>query len=840
MSGEKLRPGLIMVALIGVLTFLFFKSREHDVNKHHDITLTLQQLSHQDALLNEAVLQLRADRFSNYDSISQQSQTIQSLLTWLKSDAAQLYGQLGTDMDRTIKETEVQFNSKLALIERFKSYNGVLKNSMFYLPGAIENNQNDTTPAFINDKMNHLLREVLLFNAWPDEQNQEAATRYAQILEKTKVLAYVELATHANTIVKHRINIQSVIEELFSLPTAQMVEQIYTTYSEHNAEVAKKASRYRTAMYVMALLMLFYLLKLFGTLRYTLLRLELSLREVAFQKDALDEHAIVISVSPDGTLNYVNEKFTRTSLFSKDQVLGQPWNMLECDDESEGRAKAMWTTLAAGNCWTGEMKLRKNDGISYWADVTIVPFMDKDAKPIRYIALLTDITERKLNQERIYNLAHYDELTKLPNRGYFLENLEESINQTIHSNQRMAVLFLDLDNFKTINDTKGHACGDELLRTVGDHLRTCVRDNDMVSRLGGDEFTITLRDVQSLDDIKSVVDRIMALTQKTVRIDQDDISISTSVGIAMLPDDTSNKDTLLKYADIAMYKAKTDGKNNFRFFSKELRIENVHKHSVESELKTAIREQQFELYYQPKMLTRTGKITAVEALIRWNHPEKGLLPPELFLPALEESGLILPVGEWTLSTACAQLAQWKALGHDLRIAVNVSAHQVADKHLINLIHQLTERYPIKATDIELELTEATFQHNPDSAIAVFSALSETGAKLILDDFGTGFSSLSHLKKLPLDVLKIDRSFISGLPEDEHDKAIATTILAMAENMNLEVVAEGVETAEQLDFLKQSACQYVQGYYLCKPLPAVNLLQVLRENNEVGTDDRRTA
>jgi len=826
-----------MLLLIGVLTFLYIKTQEHDVEKHHEIILSIQQLSHQDALLNESILELRADRFSNYDSITQQNKIIKGYMDWLQSEDSGIYGELSTDMDKAIDDTALYFTTKEALIEKFKSHNGILKNSMYYLPNAIEKSQRISSQSANHGDMNHLLREILLFNTWPNDQNKSIAAMYIDVLQSTEKKDLIEISKHASTIIQHRLDVKSVIDELFKLPTAKGVDTIYKIYSNHNSNVIRISSRYRTAMYGMALIMLFYLLQLFITLRRTMRHLEDSLSEVEFQRGALDEHAIVASLDADGTLNYVNDKFVEVSGFTKEEVVGQSWSILGFDTNSASDSSDMWPTLTTGNCWTGEIKNKKKQGQHYWVDATIVPFIDKMNNPIRYVALLTDITERKQNEERIYNLAHYDGLTKLPNRAFFLEELEKSMAETIQSNGKLAVLFLDLDNFKMINDTMGHASGDELLTIVGDHLRSSVPQSDTVSRLGGDEFTITLRNIQSISDIETIIDRIMLITKKSISLGQKDIAVSTSIGVSVYPDDASDRSTLLKNADIAMYKAKSDGKNTYRFFSKELIMENTERHSIENELRLAIKNQEFELYYQPQVIAESGEISAVEALIRWNHPEKGLIPPDDFIPILEDSGLITEVGKWVVFKACAQLVEWQRTGFNIRVAINVSAHQVRDMYLVDLLKQLLAVHPIKPSSLELELTESCFLHNTDCSISVFTALSDLGIKLSLDDFGTGYSSLNHLKQLPIDALKIDRSFIKDLPDDEHDLTIATTIIAMARNMNLKVVAEGVETAEQFSFLNDCGCDYLQGYYISKPLPAEALQSVLQENRAMCADDK---
>lgn len=838
MNRGKLQPILIMVSLIGILTFFFFKTQENDVEKHHEVILTIQNLSNQDALLNESILESRSDRFSNYDSITQQNIKIKNHLDWFKSEESGLREEFGVDLDEAIDDTEIHFINKIALVEKFKSHNGILKNSVYYLPIAIEKSQRNSSDGPYHSDMNHLLREILLFNTWPNDQNKAIASMYIDVLKNSKKDNLLEIARHAETIIVHRLKLKSTIENLFDIPTMHNIDSIYQIYSEYNAKVIQSTSRYRTAMYAMALIMLFYLLRLFKTLRSTMLHLEDTLREVAFQKDALDEHAIVASMNPEGVLTYVNDKFVEISQFSKEEVVGQAWSILESDNYSDSNShfNGMWTTLAAGNCWTGEIKNKKKEGNYYWADATVVPFIDKKNNPIRYVALLTDITERKQNEERIFNLAHYDGLTKLPNRAYFLDNLEQSLSRAVRSNEKLAVLFLDLDNFKIINDTMGHASGDELLKLVGNHLRSSVRELDTVSRLGGDEFTIILRDVQSNREIETVVERIMSLSKTSVTLGQKDIMISTSIGISVFPDDANDTDTLLKNADVAMYQAKADGKNNYKFFSEELRKKNLERHSIENELRQAIKNNEFELYYQPQVTAESGEIRAVEALIRWNHPEKGLIPPDSFIPILEDSGLIIEVGKWVLMKACAQLVEWKNIGFNVRMAVNVSAHQVRDTHLVDLVSQLLQFHPIEPKELELELTESSFLENTCCSIAVLTALSELGVSLSLDDFGTGYSSLSHLKKLPINTLKIDRSFISDLPHDEHDLAIATTIIAMAKNLNLQVVAEGVETAEQANFLDQSGCEYLQGFYFSKPLACDDMQRVMYENRAMVADN----
>jgi len=478
-----------------------------------------------------------------------------------------------------------------------------------------------------------------------------------------------------------------------------------------------------------------------------------------------------------------------------------------------------------------KIKKDKKDGSHYWVDATVVPFMNKENNPVRYVALQTDITEKKLAEERIFHLAHYDDLTGLPNRAFFLDKINYKLQKVSESRKKMAVLFLDLDNFKLINDTMGHDSGDELLKIVARHLRSSVRESDIVSRLGGDEFTIALPNIESKEEIEVVAEKILSITNDTVLLGHKEITISSSIGVSVFPDDAKDVESLLKYADIAMYRAKSDGKNKVEFFTDELMSENLERHTLENELRQAIQNNEFELYYQPQVITESGEIRAVEALIRWNHPVKGLIPPFTFIPVLEDSGLITEVGKWVLTEACTQLVALKELGFNLRMSVNISANQLRDDHLLEYIPQILNFRSIEPKELELEITETSLLQNTDRTITLLNALSGIGVGLSLDDFGTGYSSLSYLKKLPIDTLKIDRSFVRDIPNDQHDTAIVTTIIAMARTLDLKVVAEGVETEEQLNFLQENGCDILQGYYFSKPVNAEDLKQALYENRD---------
>ncbi|MGI9201957.1 MAG: EAL domain-containing protein [Woeseiaceae bacterium] len=449
------------------------------------------------------------------------------------------------------------------------------------------------------------------------------------------------------------------------------------------------------------------------------------------------------------------------------------------------------------------------------------------------LAIVRDITERKSAEAKIYNLAYYDELTELPNRELFSQSLERTISVAKSEDQKFAVLFVDLDRFKRINDTLGHTIGDELLKDVAARLAKCTRSSDTISqidsrttrniklaRLGGDEFVIKLYGVDSGDSVAMVAKRIIDALTPPFTCAGHQFVVTPSIGIAMYPQDGRTGEELLMNADSAMYRAKAVGRNNFKFYSETMRTKSLHRLDLENLLRTAIEEQQFELYFQPKVDAKSFRLVGAEALLRWKHPERGMIPPDDFIPIAEETGLIIPLGKWVLTEACRQVKVWSAspIG-TVPVSVNISSHQFRDSGLVGDVLGSVSDAGIKTSDLELEITESVLLQDVDKTLLELKALKEAGISLSIDDFGTGYSSLSYLKRFPIDTIKIDRSFVKDLHQDTDDAAICAAILAMSQQLGLTVVAEGVETREQLDFLRRYKCDHIQGYICSKPLPA---------------------
>jgi len=443
--------------------------------------------------------------------------------------------------------------------------------------------------------------------------------------------------------------------------------------------------------------------------------------------------------------------------------------------------------------------------------------------------LLNEITQRK--QAHLFYLAHFDHLTKLPNRLLFLDRLTMAIYESCRNKTQVGLLFIDLDNFKHFNDSMGHGFGDKLLLAVATRLSTCARESDTVARLSGDEFTIMLEDGNSQDDLKILCSRIVEMMKQPLHIMGREVFITASIGTAMYPDDDNEPTGLLAKADAAMYEAKRSGRNTYRHYAPGMSLYSFDRMSLETDLRTALAHNEFELFYQPQVALSTGKIVGNEALIRWRHPERGLLSPIHFIEITEETGLIVPIGKWVLQEACRQHMLWIANGMEpMCISVNISAMQFYQTGFCQMVRSIITDSGMQPIYLELELTESLFMHDVDVVLKTLNELHEFGVKLAIDDFGTGYSNLGYLKRFPIDRLKVDQSFIRHLEREPVNVEIVRAIAALGKSMSLELVAEGVETDIEMDLAQSSGCEFVQGYRFSKPLPADQLEAWVKERN----------
>lgn len=547
--------------------------------------------------------------------------------------------------------------------------------------------------------------------------------------------------------------------------------------------------------------------------------------ELAKLAGALDQTAdSVIITDREGRIEYVNPAFEQTTGFSREEVMGRTSGMVRSGRHSPGFYARLWKTISRGEVFREVFINRRKNGAVYYEEKTISPVRDPLSGEItHYVSTGKDISERMQTQQRLDHLAHHDPLTNLPNRLLLLNRLKRAMVRAARHDRQLAVLFLDLDRFKQINDTLGHGAGDRLLHAVAGRLEKCLRQGDTVARMGGDEFAILLEDVARNDDVLPILDKIMAAMRNPIGLDGYEFFLSFSIGISLYPQDGEQADALLRNADTAMYRAKADGRSGFRFYTADMNAHALERLDLESKLRRALERDEFVLHYQPQLDLRSGRVTGVEALLRWHHPERGMVPPADFIPTLEDTGMIVPVGRWVLAEACRQARAWSAAGlPGLAVAVNLSTHQFRRDDLPAAVAETLAAYGMPPGGLELEITESALMDDVARAAQSIQRLKEQGVRVAIDDFGTGYSSLAYLKRFAIDSLKIDRAFVRDIGSDADDAAIVSAIVAMAQHLHLKVTAEGVETAEQLEFLRGRGCDALQGFLLSPPMPGDHL------------------
>ncbi len=528
----------------------------------------------------------------------------------------------------------------------------------------------------------------------------------------------------------------------------------------------------------------------------------------------------------------INQAFTDITGYTSEETLGQTPSLLQSDRHDAAFYAAMHESLREHDTWQGEIWNRRKDGAVFPEWLTISSVKDEQGQLTHYVATLTDISERKEAEEQIQLLAFYDPLTKLPNRRLLLDRLQQALASSARTQHTGAMLFIDLDNFKMLNDTLGHDKGDLLLQQVAQRLTSCVRQGDSIARLGGDEFVLVLEDLEknptdAATQVKTVAEKTLSVLNQSYELADHTYHNTASIGITLFSDHLSTADELMQHADLAMYEAKKAGRNTLRFFDPHMQAAISTRSRLEKDLRDGLQQQQFLLLYQPQV-DAEGVITGAEALVRWQHPQRGMVSPATFIPLTEETGLILPLGLWVLETACEQLAQWALRPETahLTVAVNVSAVQFRHADFVQQVQEVLTRTCINPLKLKLELTESMLVNNVEDIIEKMTALKTLGVYFSLDDFGTGYSSLAYLKRLPLDQLKIDQSFVRDLLTNPNDAAIAHTVVTLARSMHLSVIAEGVETEAQRDCLKKQGCLAYQGYLFGRPLPLLEFEQRL--------------
>lgn len=537
----------------------------------------------------------------------------------------------------------------------------------------------------------------------------------------------------------------------------------------------------------------------------------------------------VIMTDTQGTIEYVNQAFEEATGYTAAEVLGKNPRILKPDDTPASHFKELWDEITSGRSWQGELQNRKKDGTLFWERAYIAPVLDDSENITHFLAVKEDISLQKQQEEKIIRQANYDSLTSLPNRFLTMDRLSQLIKEAKRKEVLAAVLFLDMDDFKKINDSMSHEVGDKLLIQAAKRLQESVRIDDTVSRLGGDEFIVLLGNILELDEVYPVAEKLLSGFRKPFLLDGRELILTVSIGISIYPNDGNTPAELLRSADTAMYHSKEQGRNTYNYFTEAMNQGVSRRLRLEEYLQGALERKEFKLYFQPILDTATRDIVAVEALLRWNNPTLGEVRPDEFIPIMEQTGQIVSIGNYVIWEALSQVRKWKDIRNSIpKVAINVSPRQFRDPNFAQTIEDALNEFVLTNADIELEVTEGVLMSGHAYIDETLKALNKLGVGIVMDDFGTGYSSLSYLRNYPFEALKIDRSFISDITTDPADRELVNAVIAMAHGLGLKVIAEGVETEGQLSHLLEQGCEMAQGYLLCPPIPAEEIARMLEK------------
>ncbi|MFS2219016.1 putative bifunctional diguanylate cyclase/phosphodiesterase, partial [Telluria sp. Tellsp104] len=538
----------------------------------------------------------------------------------------------------------------------------------------------------------------------------------------------------------------------------------------------------------------------------------------------------VMVIDLHGKIVATNPAFTQITGYTESEAVGTHSSLTRLASHDAGFSETLWADLAETGFWRGELRNRRKNGETYLEWLTVSAVRDDADAVTHYVCVFSDITKVKESQDKLDHLAHHDPLTGLPNRLLFHDRLQHAMVRAARNNRELAVMFIDLDRFKTVNDTLGHHIGDELLKQVAGQLAGCLRDGDTLARLGGDEFIVLLEDVDGARGARLVAEKLMQLFERPVLVSDYELFVTGSVGISLFPQDAADMNMLIRNADVAMYQAKARGRNGYQLYAPSMDGDGAERLRMEGLLRRAIERGEIRLHYQPQVEIETGRLIGVEALVRWHSAELGHVPPARFIPLAEDIGFIGQLGAWVLEQACRQVVCWETAGLDVpKVAVNLSGRQFDRGSVAPLVARVLADAGLAPQRLQLEVTESVIMNTGD-ALQYINDLHALGVELAIDDFGTGYSSLAYLKQLPVQTLKIDRSFIKDIPADKDDEAIAVAIVQLGKSMDLAVIAEGVETAEQAAFLLRHGCRRAQGYLYGRPVEPAELLETWRQDD----------
>ena len=832
----SLKQLAIALAIAPLLITLFIKAQAPDPVKHHRILAALHNMESMNGEIDTLALKLRYRLHNNYDGLVFAIQEIQQRQRELKTGETAIFHRGNEKIDRTIEGLEQAMLRKGELLESFKSDNSILKNSLYYFPRimaeTLRMSRSDRTLQKNLQSLKDSLFMLRMGNGNSDvtkDIRQIAALRHSPSLDKNIQL----LLQHAKHVVKYEQEIDRLLQQITSAETRGLLRELTSSYEDTFNHASRIAGYYNFFIFLAALLLFSYAAYSFFRLRENAGNLRAANAKMEHLKFALDQHAIVSIADTQGNIIYTNDKFCETSQYTRAELYGKNHRIVKSNIHPPSFYQELWKTITGGKVWHGEICNRAKDGSPCWVNSTIVPFLDENGIPTQYISIRTDITERKQAEETIRHQANFDPLTLLPNRRLFRDRLEQEIKMSNRRGLPLALMFVDLDNFKDVNDTLGHDMGDILLKDAAQRLSSCVRGADTVARMGGDEFTVILGELDDPSSIERLAQDILHKLAQPFQLRDEVAYISASIGITLYPEDASGIDELLKNSDQAMYAAKHQGRNCFSYFTPSMQETAQNRMRLASDLRGALADNQFRVFYQPIVELETGAIHKAEALIRWQHPQRGLVSPAEFIPVAENTGLITDIGNWVFREAARQAGHWRVSHHPkFQISINASPMQFRNE---GSGHQAWIAYlkklGLSGQSIVVEITEGLLLDANTAVTDQLLAFRDAGIQVSLDDFGTGYSSLSYLKKFDIDYLKIDQSFVRNMTHGSNDMALCEAIIVMAHKLGLKVIAEGVETAQQRDLLTAAGCDYGQGFLFSAAVPAEEFEALLKRGGQ---------
>ncbi len=842
-SGKWLSIVIVMLLSVTALTVLFMRSESVSSQAHYNYIKVLRDLGESDAESDGEVLANRLEITRNYDALTLYLKQVQQAASGIDI----LPDFLSDDDRKRVLETahflQEAITKKSRLVELFKRQNAVLRNSMAYFSSSAEYFLDAGVPSSLKSPAENYVRHILYFARNPDDTSRsevdEMRRKLVAVPLSGSARAQVEsLLLHGDAIVNYQPQVDVLTREIRNLKTASRLDEIGRQYALAHEHAQQQARRYRALLFILALALTGYLAFIFihlGRARRSLLKahheLTQSYAEQLQTEDKLRLHATAFHNSHDGVVLSdasgnvldVNPAFTRITGYDRAEVIGRNPRVIKSGRHEPAFYAAMWKSILTAGSWQGEIWNRNKYGEIYPELLSIAAVRDAAGKLTNFVGVFSDISRIKEQEKQLKQMAYYDPLTELPNRVLLADRLVQGMHQSKRSGNMLAICYLDLDGFKAVNDTYGHEVGDRVLVEMAERFRGNLRGGDTVARLGGDEFVLLLSGLEDMFECEDAVQRWLALIAKPLSVVPETISLSASIGVTTYPADDGDPDTLLRHADQAMYQAKQGGKNRYHLFDHEQDVHVRTQHDRIARIEQALVNGEFLLYYQPKVDMRKGAVIGMEALIRWNHPERGLVRPMDFLPLIEEHDLIVRVGEWVIATALHQMNEWHEMGLELSVSVNVAGRQLQDAGFMQYLTSTLGNYPNVARQLELEILETSALEDMNKVSRVIEQCSEIGISCSLDDFGTGYSSLTYLKRLPAETIKIDQSFVREMTNDPNNLVIVQGVIGLTSAFQRQAIAEGVESVEHGRLLMQLGCDLAQGYGIARPMPATEVL-----------------